>query len=49
MGPADSQNTGRDDRPTPEGWPTLKRFLPYLWPKDRTDLRVRIVIALLLE
>ncbi|NCP18927.1 MAG: ABC transporter ATP-binding protein/permease [Erythrobacter sp.] len=48
MGPADSQNTGRDDRPTPEGWPTLKRFLPYLWPKDRTDLRVRIVIALLL-
>jgi len=31
-----------------EGWQTLRRFLPYLWPKDRTDLRVRIVIALLL-
>lgn len=26
----------------------MRRFLPYLWPRDRTDLRVRIVIAMLL-
>jgi ATP-binding cassette subfamily B protein len=25
---------------------TLGRFLPYLWPADRPDLRVRVVIAL---
>ena len=25
--------------------PTLKRFLPYLWPKDATELRVRVVVA----
>ena len=28
--------------------PTLARFLPYLWPKDRPALRARIVGALLL-
>ncbi|MBK7162164.1 MAG: ABC transporter ATP-binding protein/permease [Sphingomonadales bacterium] len=27
---------------------TLKRFLPYLWPKDMPALRIRIVIAMLL-
>lgn len=27
---------------------TLRRFLPYLWPKDHPALRVRIVIAMLL-
>ncbi len=37
-----------DTNATPEGWQTLRRFLPYLWPKDRTDLRIRIVIALVL-
>ena len=37
-----------DTNATPEGWQTLRRFLPYLWPKDRTDLRIRIVIALTL-
>jgi ATP-binding cassette, subfamily B, heavy metal transporter len=26
----------------------LRRFLPYLWPKDRPGLRVRIVVALML-
>ncbi|WP_086607276.1 ABCB family ABC transporter ATP-binding protein/permease [Erythrobacter donghaensis] len=31
-----------------ESWPTLKRFLPYLWPKDNTPLRRRIVIAMTL-
>ncbi|MEM1052301.1 MAG: ABC transporter ATP-binding protein/permease [Pseudomonadota bacterium] len=29
-----------------EGWHTLKRFLPYLWPKDNPGLRWRIVIAM---
>ena len=27
---------------------TMKRFLPYLWPKDSPGLRIRIVIAMLL-
>ncbi|MFM7348543.1 MAG: ABCB family ABC transporter ATP-binding protein/permease [Erythrobacter sp.] len=31
-----------------EGWPTLKRFLPYLWPRDDRELRLRIVIAMTL-
>ncbi|MFN2099827.1 ABCB family ABC transporter ATP-binding protein/permease [Altererythrobacter sp. MF3-039] len=39
------------DKPTDipdnhDGWATLKRFLPYLWPKDAPNLRRRIVIAL---
>jgi ATP-binding cassette, subfamily B, heavy metal transporter len=29
-----------------EGWGTLRRFLPYLWPRDYPALRVRIVLAL---
>ena len=31
-----------------ESWPTLRRFLPYLWPKDNPALRTRIVIAMAL-
>jgi ABC-type transport system involved in Fe-S cluster assembly fused permease/ATPase subunit len=31
-----------------DGWATLKRFLPYLWPHDRTDLRLRIAAAMVL-
>ncbi|QDM41947.1 ABC transporter ATP-binding protein/permease [Altererythrobacter sp. TH136] len=31
-----------------DGWATLKRFLPYLWPRDRKDLRLRIVGAMAL-
>ncbi|UYY57354.1 ABCB family ABC transporter ATP-binding protein/permease [Sphingomonas sp. S2-65] len=27
---------------------TMKRFLPYLWPRNATELRVRIVVALVL-
>ena len=27
------------------GWGTLRRFLPYLWPRDRPGLRWRIVLA----
>ena len=32
--------------PEAEGWATLKRFLPYLWPKDDWSLRRRIIVAL---
>ncbi|WP_120717332.1 ABCB family ABC transporter ATP-binding protein/permease [Tsuneonella amylolytica] len=34
--------------PDYDGWATLKRFLPYLWPKDRADLRWRIAVAMIL-
>lgn len=37
--------------PTPpdhDSWATLKRFLPYLWPKDNPSLKRRIVIAIML-
>ncbi|KPP92954.1 ABC transporter ATP-binding protein/permease [Erythrobacter sp. HL-111] len=40
------------DRPSPsdpreiDGWHLLRRFIPYLWPKDRPDLRWRIVGAM---
>ena len=37
-----------DQRPDAENWDTLKRFLPYLWPKDNPGLRKRIAIALFL-
>jgi ATP-binding cassette subfamily B protein len=30
----------------PEGWATLRRFLPYLWPRGHAGLRARIVFAL---
>ena len=28
-----------------DGWDTLRRFLPYLWPKDRPALKRKIVIS----
>jgi len=31
-----------------DGWNTLRRFLPYLWPRDNPELRWRIVGASLL-
>jgi ATP-binding cassette subfamily B protein len=31
-----------------ESWATLRRFLPYLWPKDNPGLRVRIAVAMVL-
>jgi ATP-binding cassette subfamily B protein len=35
--------------PHPEaGWGTMRRFLPYLWPKGETGLKARVVIALVL-
>lgn len=40
--PANKETRARDV----EGWPTLKRFLPYLWPRDNPGLRARIAIAM---
>lgn len=37
-----------DQRPDADSWATLKRFLPYLWPKDQPALRHRIVVAMFL-
>ncbi|QWC57494.1 ATP-binding cassette domain-containing protein [Erythrobacter sp. 3-20A1M] len=34
-----------DDAPA---WGTIRRFLPYLWPENRPDLRWRIVVAMVL-
>ena len=31
-----------------ESWATLRRFLPYLWPRDNPGLRLRIVVAMVL-
>ncbi len=41
-------STGAPDQKLDSGWATLRRFLPYLWPKDDAALRTRIVIALVL-
>lgn len=42
--PADPDKKSRDI----ESWATLKRFLPYLWPRDNPSLRTRIVVAMVL-
>ncbi len=39
--------TPEDNAVTPD-FAVMRRFLPYLWPKDHPALRLRIVIALLL-
>ncbi|BDI60284.1 ABCB family ABC transporter ATP-binding protein/permease [Qipengyuania nanhaisediminis] len=43
-------DTASSDRPIAlpdaESWATLRRFLPYLWPRDNRALRVRIVAAM---
>lgn len=31
-----------------DGWATLRRFIPYLWPRDNPALKRRIIIAMLL-
>ncbi|MEH6756053.1 MAG: ABC transporter ATP-binding protein/permease [Parasphingorhabdus sp.] len=40
--PPDYSTKGQIDPPM---IPTLKRFLPYLWPKDEPALRLRIIVA----
>jgi ATP-binding cassette subfamily B protein len=40
--------TARDPKARHDGWRTLARFLPYLWPRDNRALRMRIVIAVIM-
>ena len=42
-----SSTTKEPARPE-AGWGTLRRFLPYLWPKNEPGLRARVVIAFVL-
>ncbi|MBA3055204.1 MAG: ABC transporter ATP-binding protein/permease [Sphingomonadales bacterium] len=44
--PPDTATNSPDARH--DGWQTLSRFLPYLWPRDNPGLRTRIVIAIML-
>jgi len=44
---AGTNDTTEQGRRDPEGWHTVRRFLPYLWPKGRPDLRWRIGLAAL--
>ncbi|MGJ3648498.1 ABCB family ABC transporter ATP-binding protein/permease [Sphingomonas sp. GlSt437] len=43
--PPDSSTPLRPDRPL---WPTLRRFLPYLWPEGEPILKLRIVVSMAL-
>ncbi|MXO87455.1 ABC transporter transmembrane domain-containing protein [Alteraurantiacibacter aestuarii] len=45
---ADKQTDKTGELSEQAGWPTVRRFLPYLWPRDRPDLRWRIAVAALL-
>ncbi len=45
--PPDSSQPA-DPRRQIESWATIKRFLPYLWPREDASLRYRIVVAMLL-
>jgi ABC-type multidrug transport system fused ATPase/permease subunit len=50
QGMAAQPENGKEKEPAKAeaSFATLKRFLPYLWPKDMPALRIRIVIAMLL-
>jgi ATP-binding cassette subfamily B protein len=41
-------NATSSDNARHDGWHTLRRFIPYLWPADNKALRWRISIAILL-
>ena len=41
-------NAANDPAARHDGWQTLRRFLPYLWPADNPALRWRIVGAVVL-
>jgi len=44
--PPDNPHTAPSGpQPRHDGWRTLQRFLPYLWPRDNPALRWRIVVA----
>jgi ATP-binding cassette subfamily B protein len=44
--PPDTTTSDTPNRTDAESWATLRRFLPYLWPRDNPSLRVRIVVAM---
>ena len=44
--PPDTATNPKDARH--DGWQTLRRFLPYLWPADNATLRRRVVGALIM-
>ncbi|MGB7420106.1 MAG: ABC transporter ATP-binding protein/permease [Erythrobacter sp.] len=46
MPPDTASSNPQDNALEAEGWTTLQRFLPYLWPHDRSDLKRRIIFAL---
>ncbi len=48
MGPMPPDTPSTTAASSDVSWATLARFLPYLWPRDRPALRVRIIFALLL-
>lgn len=49
MGAMPPERPAASDRPARhDGWGTLRRFLPYLWPKDDWALRGRIIGAVAL-
>ncbi|MGB3472662.1 MAG: ABC transporter ATP-binding protein/permease [Erythrobacter sp.] len=44
--PPDTASSSDRNVPNAEGWETLRRFLPYLWPEGNWPLRRRIIVAL---
>jgi len=44
---ASSSSETEKSPPEAEGWTTLRRFLPYLWPAGNWPLRRRIIVALI--
>jgi ATP-binding cassette, subfamily B, heavy metal transporter len=48
MPPVNAPSKKQPDENKNLDFAVMRRFLPYLWPKDRPALRVRIIIALLL-
>ena len=42
------RNRATGDKFEGSQWETMKGLLPYLWPQGRTDLKTRVVIAMLL-
>ncbi|MFT3965415.1 MAG: ABC transporter transmembrane domain-containing protein, partial [Sphingobium sp.] len=38
----------KENLPVPPIWATLRRFLPYLWPRDAPSMRRRVLFAVLL-
>ncbi|MCZ8295396.1 MAG: ABC transporter ATP-binding protein/permease [Rhodobacteraceae bacterium] len=48
MPPETPTDTAKAQAPRHDGWGTLRRFLPYLWPSDDWGLRGRIIGAVAL-